>query len=94
MQNIRTPKKHQGQTPARGKKRRRLQFGATDETEDYDSSASTTILTSSPSTISGTRSTPERREVHSPVASTPVKQTDGMLGFHNQLRASLPYMVL
>ena len=74
MQNIRTPRKSQGATPARGKKRR-LEFGATEgeDEEDFDSSASTVIL--SPSCISTTSSQDTDRD-HKVITSTPMKQAD------------------
>ncbi|CAL8282902.1 unnamed protein product [Boreogadus saida] len=72
MQNIRTPRKSQGATPARGKKRR-LEFGATEgeDEDDFDSSASTVI--SSPSCSSPISSQEGDPQV---ITSTPVKQAD------------------
>ncbi|CAL8383565.1 unnamed protein product [Arctogadus glacialis] len=72
MQNIRTPRKSQGATPARGKKRR-LEFGATEgeDEDDFDSSASTVIPSPScSSTISSQEGDPQV------ITSTPVKQAD------------------
>ncbi|XP_036000600.1 uncharacterized protein LOC118567312 [Fundulus heteroclitus] len=73
IHNVRSPKKSQGGTPARGK--RKLQYLDADDTDD---STTSTILLSASS--SSTPSTPEVHtspatlpEVHSPSTSTPVK---------------------
>ncbi|KAK5848720.1 hypothetical protein PBY51_006312 [Eleginops maclovinus] len=75
IHNVRSPKKSQGGTPARGK--RKLKYMDADDTDD--STTSTILLSASPN--SSTPSTPEvltppstLPEVHTPSTSTPVKE--------------------
>ncbi|XP_059909410.1 uncharacterized protein LOC132459042 [Gadus macrocephalus] len=75
IHNVRSLKKSQGGTPARGKRKRKLKYTDADDTDD--STTSTILYTASPSS---TPSTPEVHtppstlpEVHTPSTSTPVK---------------------
>ncbi|CAL8302508.1 unnamed protein product [Arctogadus glacialis] len=75
IHNVRSPKKSQGGTPARGERKRKLKYTDADDTDD--STTSTILYTASPSS---TPSTPEVHtppstlpEVHTPSTSTPVK---------------------
>ncbi|XP_056463623.1 uncharacterized protein LOC130403265 isoform X2 [Gadus chalcogrammus] len=75
IHNVRSPKKSQGGTPARGERKRKLKYTDADDTDD--STTSTILYTASPSS---TPSTPEVHtppstlpEVHTPSTGTPVK---------------------